>query len=259
MSAKQKSLDNILADEVKQEIAGRYFGFRKLIEEDTQDYTQKIRRHSVILEKRISFDLIRLYLLLGREELIQQFLQLAGLKERLFFDPYLLESPTIQQRVFECQRFKGWTRKGRFVRYSLTCYDNLAFHVKLYHQKLQELANDRYNIMATIEAFYEQNNISAILAFLRSLGDDHSTGAMQGDKEIGLAEGLDEKLKINPPAPLEQMLPLIKPLPPMVDLKRPLRRLFKQAYLLQKPEIISLFDAHSTPCPERDYALKTDR
>ncbi|MDF1614447.1 hypothetical protein [Desulfurivibrio dismutans] len=257
MSPKQQGLDDILANEVKQEIAGRYFGFRKLIEEDTLDYTQKVRRHSVVLEKRISFDLIRIYLLLGREEFIQRFLDLTGLQERLFFDPYLLESPTIRERVFECQRFKGWTRKGRFVRYSLTCYDNLAFHVKVYRRRLQELADDQHNIKATIEAFYEQNNISAIMAFLRSLGEDHSTGTMQGEKEIGLVQGLDDKLKITPPAPLEQMLPIINPLPPLSEVKRPLKRLFNQAFRLQTPEILELFDSYSTPCPERDYVLKT--
>lgn len=250
MTAKP-GLEDIMANEVKQEIAGRYFGFRKLIEEDTRDYLEKVRWQSVILEKRISFDLIRLYLLLGQEELIQRFLELAGLDERLFFDPYLLESPTIRQRVFECQRFKGWTRKGRFVRYSLACYDNLSFHVKVYHGKIEELAEDRYNIMATIEAFYRQNNISSIIAFIRSLGEDKGTGAMQGAAEVGLGDELGKKLQISTPAPLEQMLPLLKPLPPLGEVKGPLKRLAKQAYRAQSQDFLSLFEANSTPCTDR--------
>lgn len=257
MEPKQPGLEDIMANEVKQEIAGRYFGFRKLIEEDTQDYAERIRQHSVVLEKRISFDLIRIYLLLRREDLIQRFLELAGLNERLFFDPYLLESPTIRQRVFECQHFKGWTRRGRFIHYGLTCYDNLAFHVKVYHGKLQELAEDRDNIMASIEAFYEKNNINAILSFLNSLKEDRGTGAMQGATEIGLAEELDKKLQIKAPAPVEQILPVIKPLPPLNEIKRLLKRLLKQAYRDQASEILVMFDAGGTPCPERKYVLKT--
>lgn len=249
----QAGLDDVMAAELKQEIAGRYFGFRKLIEEDSQDYAQKVREHSFILEKRISFDLIRVYLLLRDESLIQEFMELVGLNERLFFDRYLLDSPSIQTRVFECQRFPGWTRKGRFVRYFFTCYENLAFHVKVFDGKVRELENLQGAITDEIKYFYRQNNISAIMAFLRSLGDQQAGGAkhMQGGMEIGLAEGLDSKLMIRPPAPIEQLLPMIKPLPPLAEIRRPLKKLVKESYRRQIPQILALFNENSTPCPER--------
>ena len=245
-------LEDVMAAELKQEIAGRYFGFRKLIEEDSQDYAQKVREHSFILEKRISFDLIRIYLLLRDEELIQDFMTLAGLNERLFFDHYLLESATIQERVFECQRFKGWTRKGRFIRYFFTCYENLAFHVKVFDGKVRELEKLQGAITEEIRYFYQQNNMSAIMAFLRSLGDQRATGAMQGGMEIGLADGLESKLLIQPPAPIEQLLPIIKPLPPLAEIKGPLKKLVKAAYGCQIPAILEIFNGNSTPCPERE-------
>lgn len=247
-----RELEDIMAAELKQELAGRYFGFRKLIEDDSRDYEAKIREHSFILEKRISFDLIRVYLLLRQEELIQQFIRLAGLNERLFFDPYLLESENIRQRVFECQRFRGWTRRGRFVRYFLHCYDNLYFHVKVYDSKLLELQKMRGAIAGEIEFFYRQNNISAIMAFLGSLNSERATGAMQGGMEVGLADGLDSKLQIQPPAPVEQMLPLINPLPALGEVKGELKKLAKAAYRRQIPAIIEMFSSLSTPCPERE-------
>lgn len=256
MSTQQPGLEDIMAAELKQEIAGRYFGFRKLIEEDSRDYAQLARQHSFILEKRISFDLIRIYLLLRQEELIQQFLDLVGLNERLFYDPYLLESPTIRQRVLECQRFKGWTRKRRFSRYFFSCYENLTFHVKVYNGKLKELAKFQGDIAAEIEVFYKQNNISAILSFLRSLGDKQATGAMQGGMEVGLAEELDSKLLIKPPAPIEKLLPLINPLPPLKEVKGPLKRLVKEAYRQQTPETLAMFAFNSTPCQERENQLE---
>lgn len=250
-----KTLDEIMAAELKQEIAGRYFGFRKLIEDDKLDLEQKVREYSFILEKRISFDLIRLYILLRQDELIHQFLELTGLNERLFFDPYLLESPTIAQRVFECQRFKGWTRRGRFVRYGLTCYENLAFHIGQYRSKVAELSKMRGDIAEEIKVFYQQNNISAILTFLRALGDEKATGAMQGGVETGLAEGLDHKLRIEPPQPIEQLLPALPALKPLEEVRRALKKLFSAAYDCQLPATIAMFAENSTPCPERDNPL----
>ncbi|MDZ7641743.1 MAG: hypothetical protein U5J62_06965 [Desulfurivibrio sp.] len=251
-SSQPQEIQDVMAGEIKQEIAGRYFGFRKMIEDDTSDYFEQVRRHSFVLEKRLSFDLIRIYLLLRQEELIQRFLQLSGLNERLFFDTYLLESASIQERVFECQRFKGWTRRGRFVRYFLSCYDNLAFHVKAYDAKLNELTQFQSSIADEIEAFYRQNNVNAIMSFLRSLGDEQATGAMQGGMEVGLADGIEQKLKIKPPAPVEQLLPMIKPLPPLAEVKPALKKMAKEAYQRQVPQLLQLFEANSTPCPERE-------
>ena len=39
---------------------------------------------------------------------------LAGLDERLFYDPYLTESPTIEKRVFAGRDVRGLTRNSRF-------------------------------------------------------------------------------------------------------------------------------------------------
>ena len=46
------SFEDVLAVELKKEIAERYFGFRKMIEEDTLDLTQKMKYQLTILEKR---------------------------------------------------------------------------------------------------------------------------------------------------------------------------------------------------------------
>ena len=81
---RKQSADEFLADEIKRDIAERYFGFRKLIEEDTIALKDKIKLHSFILEKRISFDLVRIYVLLKDENLIKEFLDLIGLHEELF-------------------------------------------------------------------------------------------------------------------------------------------------------------------------------
>ncbi|MEW6594631.1 MAG: hypothetical protein AB1413_07160 [Thermodesulfobacteriota bacterium] len=250
-----KTLDEILTSEVRQDIAGRYFGFRRLIEEDKLDLAQKIREYSFILQKRISFDLIRIYLLLGSDARISEFLALAGISEKLFYDPYLIESATIRARVFECQRFRGFTRAGRFQNFLIDCYEKLVFHVARYREKIAELEAEQGAIAEEIRLFYQQNDLNAILGFLKHLGDEQATGAMQGGMEVGLGEGLAEKLKIEVPLPIEQVLPVIAPPAPLDAIRPALKRLAREAYRQQRPEIIALFDHNSTPCPGRDNRI----
>ena len=95
------SFEDVMAMELKKEIAERYFGFRKMIEEDNLDLMQKMKYQLTILEKRISFELIRIYVLLNDDELIQQFMELTGWEERLFYEPYITESETIRKKVFK--------------------------------------------------------------------------------------------------------------------------------------------------------------
>lgn len=250
-----KTLDEIMAADLKQEIAGRYFGFRKLIEEDKLDLAQKIREYSFILQKRISFDLIRIYILLGSDELIGEFLRLAGINERLFYDPYLIESPTISARVFECQRFRGLTKAGRFQNFLLDCYEKLVAHIGHYRDKIAELEAEQGAIAEEIHLFYQQNDLNAILSFLKHLGDEQTTGAMQGGMETGLTEGLTEKLQIEVPLPIEQVLPVIPPPTPLATIRHFLKKLAKVAYQQQRPAILAMFDHNSTPCSGRDNPI----
>ena len=250
--AKEQTLDELMSSEIKRDIAERYFSFRKLIEEDELAFTEKIRHYSYILEKRISFDLIRIYVLLKDENIIREFLALIGLHEVLFYDPYLIQSPNISKRVLSCQRFHGLFRSSRFKNYIIDCYENLTFHTELYHEKISELQNDRIMIIEEIKQFYHDNDLSVILNFIQSLGDPQVSSAMQGGMEIGLAEGLDKKLKIAPPLPIEQVLTIMPPLKPLKKIKSSLKKLIKKAYVIQSPEILALFDEKQTECNRAD-------
>ena len=104
-----------LAFEVKKEIAERYFGFRKIIEEDSDDYQQEVINSALLLETEIGFDLLRIYALLQKDELIKEFYTLTGLGNVLFFDTYVSSSPTIRKRLFQDQHVHGFLRKSRFA------------------------------------------------------------------------------------------------------------------------------------------------
>lgn len=233
----QPNIADALAFEVKQEMANRYFGFRKLIEEDKLALAEQIRQHAFILEKRISFDLIRIYILLRDEGLIGEFLVLVNIPEQLFYDPYLAESETIRRRVFAGLTIRGLTKKGCFANTVTDCYQRLIEHVDLYREKFAELEAARDEISAEIAHFYRNNDLGSILAFLRSLGDAALSGAMQGGMEPDLAMDLERKLRIEPPEPLTCFLPLLPPLPPLAAINAELNSLIDRAFRRQGQDI----------------------
>lgn len=233
----QPSISDALSYEIKQEIANRYFGFRKLIEEDKLALAEKIRQYSFILEKRISFDLIRIYILLRDEGLIQQFMAMANLPEDLFYDPYLTQSQTIRKRVFEGVRFRGLTKKGCFTNAIIDCYERLVDHVGQYRGQFAELVATQEMISAEVDHFYRKNDLGSILGFLRGLGDSADGSHMQGGMEPNIASDLDRKLRITAPEPITESLPLIPPLPPLATISRDLKAVINQAFDQQGEDI----------------------
>lgn len=226
-----------LTYEIKQEIADRYFGFRKLIEEDKLSLADQIRQQSVILEKRISFDLIRIYILLKDDELIQDFLALAGIEDQLFYDPYLTESVSLRQRVFENVRFRGLTSKGCFTNAILDSYERLTEHISQYRERFAELVATQEMISEEIKIFYKKNDLGSIMNFLRSLGEFEIAGHMQVATETNVSEELNKKLQIPPPGPIEQFLPNLTQAAPLPSIKNRFKKIIRKAYKNNKTDI----------------------
>ena len=223
-------IDQVLAYEIKKEIADRYFGFRKLIEEDKQELEERLRQQSFILEKRITFDLLRIYLLLEDDLLIKDFLKMSSLAEDLFYDRALCRSEEIKKRVFEGVRLEGFTHKGRFTKLLLECYERLTFHVDMYRLKFAELMELRTAIADEIRVFYRQNELGTIIGFMQSLGNISSCGSLEGGMEVGMAMELEKKMRIEPPLPIEQYLPVVAPLPDLKSANRILKNLASRAW-----------------------------
>lgn len=252
MSPDNPNIHEVLAYEIKKEIADRYFGFRKLIEDDKLDFVEKTRQYSFILEKRISFDLIRIYIVLKDETLIQRFLTLTGLPEDLFYDPYLTHSQTIQKRVFAGVRIHGLTKAGRFKNLVFDCYERLEIHVADYLAKFAELRKSGAEINEEIEAFYRKNDLGSIMGFLKTLGDQNKVGSMEGGMETGMAQSMEDKMRITPQPPPEHYLQVIPPLPPMASIKGELKDLIRAAYNDHGAELIRLISECSDPYPTRE-------
>jgi hypothetical protein len=240
MSPYNPNIHEVLAYEIKKEIADRYFGFRKLIEDDKLSFFEKTRQYSFILEKRISFDLVRIYIVLKDEALIHRFLALTGLPADLFYDPYLTQSDTIRQRVFSGVHIHGLTHAGRFKNLVFDCYERLEVHVAEYRTRFDELQKYRDEINVAIEIFYRKNDLGSIMGFLKSLGDPNKSGAMEGGMEMGMAQSLEAKMRITPQQPLEHYLPAIQPLPPLANIKRELKIIIGEAYEKHGKELTHL-------------------
>ncbi len=225
----QPDIAQVLTYEIRKEIADRYFGFRKLIEEDSQGLAAGIRR-SVMIEEKICLDLVRIYIVLGNYQLIREFFAIVGMEEEIFYDPYLLESETIRQRVFLGIRTHGLTRRGRFKNLILDLYDSLVDHVGHYREKYVELIDEREVIRHEIDLFYQKNDLSDLMGFMRQFDREEAPGHISAANFSGLDKGLEEKMRLLPPPVIEKQLPMIPPLSPSADIRRQLKRLAEMAF-----------------------------
>ena len=220
--------------EIKKELAERYFGFRKLIEDDKADLEKDIYYHNRTVGQRIVFDLNRLYIMLQDEELIQRFLEVTGLTEKFFYDPYIPTSPTIRARIFDGVKTRGLTASGRFKSLFMHTYEQLTLDVQEYREKLADLIDTQETIEEEIKIFYRQNDLSSIMGFLRAMDEVDSEGSMEGGLETGLSESLEKKLRIPPPVQVSMEIPLIPPLIPLPQIKKKLKKLADEAFHFHK-------------------------
>lgn len=232
----QDDITDILALEVKKEMAERYFGFRKLIEEDIKEFDDQVLASFLRLEQKIGFNLVRLYILLKDEKLIHEFFRLAGLDQLIFYDPYLTESPTIRKSVLAGLRIRGFTRAARFRNLVLDTYAALAADIDSYHKNLAELFEERENIAEEIRQFYHKHDLGTMMDFLRKLdgGEMYRSGGMEGAITPESGTGLEHKMKVEPPPPVDELLPIIPPIAPLSEIKRPLKKIINRAYRLQQ-------------------------
>jgi len=228
----ESDIAKVLSFEIKKELADRYFGFRKIIEEDKQELDSQVKRHSMTVEQKICMDLVRIYILLKDEAVIQDFLDLAGLEEKMYYDPYFLESPTIRKRVFAGVTVRGFTRKGRFIHLVLDSYATLVEHVIEYIESFGELLEKQETIAEEIKLFYQKNDLVNIMGFLRSLDAPVFDNSMlQADASgLGSAQSLEKKMRLEPPLPIEHILPIIPPLIPLRPIRKNLKKLAKRAF-----------------------------
>ena len=221
-----------LSFEVKKEIADRYFRFRKIIEEDTFTYKQKVIALSLTLEDTIGFDLVCIYSLLKDDDLIHLFFELTGIAERFFFECDINTSPALRKKILRLRKIRGLTKKARFVNMFFDCYASLRLHIDNYGATFEELSEEHDVIKEQINLFYKNNDINTILQFLRGLDGHPETGIDQPVQtpEMETSCNLDEKLRLYPPDPVQNLLPDIPAIPPMKAVHTQMKNLIYSAW-----------------------------
>lgn len=222
----------ILAFEVKKEMADRYFGFRKRIEDDTAAYVEHLEQSALELENDIGFALLRLYTLLHKEVLIEAFLNLTKLPKDLFYDQYTLESPTIHKRIFANQQYHGLTRKRGFRNMFFDTYLQLSEHIDNYRNTINQLTEEQETIREEINLFYRNNDIDSIMQFIRKFDspDTSVLNTLQPNGNGGPGQSLSSKMRLHPPRPATEVLPSIPALPPFKTIRQKLKQLVNSAY-----------------------------
>lgn len=215
--------------EIKKEMADRYFSFRTLIESDTEALNQAVT-DSVEIEQVVLIDLTRLYILLHDTELIDTFIHLSGLGDHYYFDPYLLTSDTIRERMFQDISVWGLTWRGRFGKIFLNCYDDARKHIDIFRSLRAALQEEQEIIGKTIDLFYRQNDISSMLGFFRSMESTGQIGSsMQGSLNTGFDDAIAKKMHITKPTPVDTNINAIPPLVAREQIKASLQDLIAQA------------------------------
>lgn len=216
-----------LSVEVKQEIAKRFFGFRRTIEKDTATYLKNIEKASIELEQSVGHDLIRIYHLLKKHDLISRFCQLTGLAETLFYDAFINTEPR-KQTIVGSQKKRGFTRRGCLHNMFFDAYEQLYNDILNYQKTYDSLEEDHATLCEQINIFYRKNDIETIFQFLRSL-DDGSMGETGFAQNQNATKKLDAKLRLTPPSPVSELLPSISPIPKTRQIRAKLRELITRA------------------------------
>lgn len=227
-------ISQFLNYEIKKELADRYFGFRKLIEEDKAHLEKDIYHHTRTVGQRIVFDLNRIYIMLQDEELIRRFLEITGLEEKFYYDPYILTSPSLRSRIFAGVKTWGLTASGRFKHLFMATYEKLTQDVAEYREKYAELVDSQETIEEEIKIFYRQNDISTIMGFLRAMETADTGGSMEGPIDTGFSEYIDRSMRVKPPVQVCVEIPLMPPLVPLPQIKKELKKLAEAAFPLHE-------------------------
>ncbi|MFN2353750.1 MAG: hypothetical protein ABR512_04395 [Desulfopila sp.] len=221
------NIDKHLSVEVKQDIAKRFFGFRRTIEKDTGTYLQNIERAAIELEQSVGHDLVRIYHLLKEHDLISRFRQLTELAEGFFFDAFINTEPR-KQAIINNQKKRGFTRKGCLHNLFFDAYEQLYNDILNYQKTYNSLEEDHATLCEQINIFYRKNDIETIFQFLRGL-DNGSMGETGFAQNRIAGKKLDAKLRLTPPAPVSELLPSIAPIPKAREIRKKLRELITSA------------------------------
>jgi hypothetical protein len=227
-----------LAYQIKKEIAENYFGTRKVLEEEREDLMVQISQLLKIWEKEVlSFLEGILYYLVDKES-GKAFLRLIRQEAWRESSGALKESSPSKSIAALCLPAFALTTRGKYINLILSLYRKaedqagpliqafkaLLTRVKMYNEELSE--------------FQGRFNLLDILSFVKAMNNLDNLKGVLGDNSDPRAIPALEKTMVLKPIKLEEEVAfLIGPMPPLIEVQKPLRRLVGQAFQNHSAEI----------------------
>ncbi len=224
-------LAKALAYQVKREIAERYFGVRKAIEEDRSVLDGQLDDLAAFHEQKIGPDLLRIYSVLVFPELIKRFLDAVGWKGMPYYDDYVVHSRTIRDRLFAGMEERGWTAFHRFRNRLFESYEKLYGDVIAYRDMVEEARDQAALVKEEIARFSGEFSLDDIIAFVKDLERrEDLESVLGGNLSGGAISGLEERLGLEPVQDIEARIPPVPDLPSPESIKGLMNELAEAAY-----------------------------
>lgn len=227
-----EDLTNALAYEIKQEIADRYFSFRKRIESESLRYNANLQEAGETLVLDVKINLQRMQCLLGSENIYRSFLTSIGLDDIAACEitNYI---PTLRwQDIAGDLKGEGFTKRRRYNNLVHTTYQLLADSIGWYREVFFELSEKHEEITVEIKRFYRNNDLSGILRFLRKIDtpDAEFYSTMQIETFAQNSTNFEQDLRLAPPPPVSDYLCDLPEIEPLKTAKSKLKRIIERAY-----------------------------
>ena len=229
-----EDISKALVYEIKQDIANRYFGFRKQIEIASNQYLQGLQASDKDYTTKILLDMHRIHCLLQNNQLFRRFIEFTKLPEAigsLYTDP---KSPVQWRLLFAGLKGEGFTRKRRHRNLLYKVYQSLYCSIDAYRNIFVQLTEEHEEICKEIDRFYRMNDLSGILNFLREIDnpDTLRSGLLNTDRATLAGQNLEQDLRIVPPPAVTTRMHSLAQLPPLQAAKATLNQLIKEAFPL---------------------------
>ena len=232
-------ISKALTYQVKKEIAERYFGTRKVIEQDIAALKKIIDRINDMYENRLGTAFVRIYSLLMDRDTVELFIDLIGWDEPRFYDRYVSESVTIRKRLIQNKlHAHGWMKKSKFVNMVLDSY-RILYREYLKIAELEAEAREEIEIIREeLKIFRGKYSLDEIMSFVRNLDFEGQGLAkiMGGKVDVLDVDEIAGKMDIGDVEDVEKNIPLIFPVPEPDQVEKELEKLAESAYS-RHPEI----------------------
>jgi hypothetical protein len=223
MSPQAGDISAALAYQVKKEIAENYFGSRKILEEEREDLHRQEKKLQEVWSRTVRPNLVRIcQSLIGKDE-TRAFLKLIQRGDLQNIIQQELKAPAEVSSPVECNLPFALTAKGKYKKMIYSLYqsaraqgDELWNEFQSWQKKV-----DLYN--EDLDKFTTCYNLSDILSLIHSLENrDDLKGILGENTDPRTVPLLEEKLILRPINPSQEGEALLRPLPPLKEIQKPL-------------------------------------